>query len=87
MIRYAATPAVVELHTDEGGLVLLHQRLVHLGPVGSVIRKCAATPTTLAALTEALVSAFGVPDGDLPALTREAVDALVAQELLAVVDD
>jgi hypothetical protein len=46
-----------------------------------------ATPTTLAALTEALVSAVGVPDGDLPALTREAVDALVAQELLAVVDD
>lgn len=86
MTAYVATPAIDELHTEEGGLVLLKHRLVRLGPVGSVIREAAAEPATLSDLTASLVSAFGLPDGDPLALTQAAVDALIAEALLVSTD-
>ncbi len=86
MTTYIATGAVDELHTDDGGLVLLAARLVRLGPIGSVIRETAATPSTVSQFADALISHFGVPDGDVRALTQDAVDALTAEGLLAVVD-
>ncbi len=86
MTRYRATPAIDELHTDDGGLVLLERRLVRLGPVGSIIRLTAADPATVAEFGDALVRQFGEPGGNLAALTQEAVDTLIAEGLLEACD-
>ena len=86
MTRYVATPAIDELHTEDGGLVLREANLVRLGPIGSVIRQATHDPASLTHLNDALVSQFGVPDGDSLALTRDAVDTLVTEGLLVVAD-
>lgn len=86
MTTYLATPASDELHTPDGGLVLLPTRLVRLGPVGSVIREAACRPATVPDLAARLVCQFGLPDGDVIALTQNAIDTLVDEGLLAVCD-
>lgn len=75
------------LFRDEGGLLLYERRLVRLSALGQHIFVATAEPVTLEELAADLARTFGEPEGDPLAATRDAVDALVVEGVLAEIGD
>lgn len=80
--------AVDQLPADDGGLVLLPERLVRLSVLGWATFEICATPQTDARIAEELAARFGVPEtGDPLEATRLVVDNLIDEGLLADAGD
>ena len=81
--RVRTVPAHDELHDAQESLVLLDGQVRRVSPIGTAIRAHATHGASVDELAVVLEELFGLPDeGDVLSLTREAVQALVAEGLL-----
>ncbi len=86
--RHSAAQQVVATHDDaverDGEmLALVGSEVVLLSAVATALVNQAATPISLAALTDRLVAQFGAPpDGDATSMVRELAEQLAARGVL-----
>lgn len=87
MVTVRTIEAHDELERQGESLVLHRGRVHHVSAIGTTIRDLARTQVTVTALAATLLEIFGEPpEGDVLALTRAAVDELISQGLLEMVE-